>query len=657
MVEVMSVKQAANGQWYRQATNDQWYPIDESMATSIQSQSTGNGLIFKDPTIDNESVELSAPNQIDDGETSDMSQVENLNPRQRNIQRLQQNASRMKAANISKEDALAAQKIIHANPNITPEMADSIVKARRDLAKDTSPALSGVIAAGRWADKIGSGTMDLVDRGLAKYSSDENKQQYIDSIAARKKDQAGKDAAYAPLASEHGIATTLGEIAPSLATLPLGIASQTARILPAALSASRAAPAIKTALELGKEGAIGAAEGAAHYDDTALGGAATGFLGSAAVRGLTKPFRGSSQDALTKTEKGTVDWAEKQGLMVPPGMYTGNVTQQNIDNFMSTNMGSSEVYKDILRESKKKETNLISRELGQETDEFSPEYLSDARDIITNRLDNMVEKSDMKVGSGLLKSIDSINNKFKMLNPEGKRSPLIDNYSEKLQGYFESGKSMSGKQFQLMTKQLNQATTNAYRSGNMALATSLGDISGKLYDSVGVAVGEGWKDARKKYALLSSIEKTLPQSSERLVGGSAGFVDAAKLAKKFKGNDTIDKLADYSTMKKQQAKASLSGMSALNKALNPMDYGLIKTASMLSGSKASAFDPVSKALSKLYLSGYPTKKGVLGNDTAGMIGNKLGLLGVRGLSTSTESGETEEEKRQKLINKGLMQGY
>lgn len=471
-------------------------------------------------------------------------------------------------------------------------------KALKEQVAGMGAGEAFTVGAGRTVDKMTSGVADIADALLSKMGSDSaSERRYV-----RQTEQEGFDKNYEYLSDESPVSSFAGEMAPYAATIPFGGGS--AGIPRAAHLAPQSGKELLKFLS--RESAIGAVEGAAHYDDTALEGAGTGLAGAITGKWMGDLFGGKTK-RLVGDEAGVVKFAKDNKLFLPPGMATGAKSLQQMDQALKTHRLTADKVADKMNQSNIKQNNMIADELGGEkADYFTDEYLDGQRKRISGNMDDLVKDTSGEVTEMHASRVDDIINEYSNVSVTGKAPPIMMNQATKLEDLL--GSSLSGDAYQNITRSLRKQASNQYTSanGDRLLAKSLNDIA-DLYDDViegGVGAKKSeWREARRQFALLSSI-----QESKDVTGN----ISATDLAKKFKSSDMINNLAKVDQLRKKQAGASLGTSGLLGKMipLNPADS--MGAASLLSGRVTGGVLPAGGDLfSELYLSGYPHVTGLI----------------------------------------------
>lgn len=477
-------------------------------------------------------------------------------------------------------------------------------KAQREMllqnANDMSFGKAALIGAGREFDKLGSGIADLFDTGMEYLGSEDATVRRADRAA----DQKQKDELFDPLGEERWVATSVGSVLPYLATLPIGMTSGAAR------ATTSLAPNL--AKEAGKrfllETGAGAATGAAHYDDTALSGAAWGAGGNVAGKWMGD-LLGGAKKHLRGDEEKVIKFAKDNKLYVPPGMATGNQSLQQMDRALQTHRLTSDKVADKLDQSKRVENSIIAKEMGgPKADWLTDDYMEAQRKRITDKMDELVAGSKGDVTEDMAYTGSRIVEDYVGKSIDGKAPAILRNAESKLYQLYDEG-GLDGETYQNITKNLRAQASNQYNSpsGDRILGKSLSDIANLFDEAIESGVGSAgkadWKEARKQFALLSSVDE---------LRDVTGNVDTSALARKFKSSDKINNLAKVEELRKKQKGASLGTSGLLGKMINPTSPSeSIGAAGLLSGRMSGGLLGLDDFFADIYLKGYPHSTGII----------------------------------------------
>lgn len=562
------------------------------------------------------------------------------------------------------------------NPN-DPEVAAiraQIANANRDAVKDLSFGEAVTTGIAREANKLGAGIADIYDSIKQRLGGAETVQEATESRAERERVQTSDDIIYDALSEEHPGAMLTGAVLPYMATLPVSSAASAVRGGAAAISkvtgktipkmlqrqvakdVSHIAP--KTGLlhgtkEFGKaatkEGSIGALEGAAHYDDTALSGAAFGVGGAAGGKIAGNVF-GGNMNKLSVEDQRIVDWAKKNKLYVPPGMATGDTALQQMDGALATHRLTADKVNDALRESKRKENQLVTSEIAKNYSDIEPadilsnSWMDNAFETVGDKMDDLVANTMGEVSDDLaLKSTDIVES-YRRVDADGEVKKILSDWERRFYNLADSGELIDGKQYQQWSKDLRRAADNS-RKTNSELSHALRSMKGVLDDSIEEGL-EGskkadWNKVRKDFALLSEMDKL--KDKTRIKGiNESGHVDMEKLAKKFRASPAVNNLSEVARLRKHQQASSLGTSAMLGRALVPYKPSESVGAAMLLGSRLPKGVPfIPDLLTGAYMSGYPHATGAL--PFLGRHTTRALELGVPRSLLTAEFGEPERE--------------
>ena len=481
-------------------------------------------------------------------------------------------------------------------------------KALEQVARETGVGEAILVGAGREMSKLGAGTADLVDIALEKAGSN----SATDRRSARANEQSGQDELYSYIEKESPWATGGGQVLPYLATAPLGVTSKGVQTATHLAAPTNILNSIANIGKIGvREGAIGAAEGAAHYDMSAGEGALWGAGGGLLGNRLGKVMGGASKELSPELQR-IVDFGQANGIFMPPGMRTGDLGLQQMDSALRTHHTTANKMGDLLDNSKRAENRILSQELGgSPADYMSADYLADQRTRIGNTMDELVENSSGKLDEESAFRATNIIEDYKATNPDQTSKAILDNFENKIYEYASEGRELTGKEFQDFTKRLNKAATSQYTSasGDRDLANALSKISNIFNDSMGSGMDPNalskWKDARRQYALLNEVEK---------VRDVRGYVDMDKLSQKFKSSDNITKLGEIERWRKMQKPSSLSTGALMSKMMGGVLGGdptkALSAATLLGGRMTKNLGPINNMFTSMYLAGFPHVTGI-----------------------------------------------
>ena len=474
-----------------------------------------------------------------------------------------------------------------------------------------------LIGAGRTFDKIGAGTADLADIAMGKMGVDTGQ-----SMADRKEDQAQKDKGYLPLAEENPWSTGVGEALPYMATMFApgslgGIAAQGSKT---AANMGIRYGWKQTAAQLAKvaarEAAVGAVEGATHYDESALGGAAWGAGGGLAGKFVGDLF-GGTKSVLNEPSKKIIKFAKKHNLYAPSGMSTGVPKLQQMDNALKTHGSTAENVHKARMYGKYNENRMISKEMGGAPAELlSDDYMEDQFKRIGKDMNKLVHDTQGSFNNSMVHKANTINRNLKKATSDRTVPKALRYHQQKIRKMAESGRGIDGVEYEVITKDLNEMASKAFKDGDSTLGRSFRSMSDVYSDAVeeglGDANGKAWKKSRRQFALAKAIEDAKAHTRTKGFAGVQGYVDADKLAKNFKSSDVINQLGDYEKLRKSQPSSSLSTSGLLARMINvtsPSDS--IGAAGLLTANGLGKIGIPNGLIVDAYLKGWPHATGVL----------------------------------------------
>lgn len=502
-------------------------------------------------------------------------------------------------------------------------------KLLKQTAVETSPLEAMFVSSGREFNKLGAGTADIADAGLEQIGSKDATKRMQD----RATEQSRLDEQYSYLEKEHPMMTLFGSVLPYIATAPLGVTSkgvQTATHLAAPTNI------LNSVANIGKigvrEGAIGAAEGAAHYDTSAGEGALWGAGGGLLGNRLGRTMGGASKELSPELQR-IVDFAVDNDIFMSPGLRTGDLGLQQMDSALRTHHTTANKMGDLLDRSKRAENRLLSQELGgPPADYMSADYLADQRERITRNMDDLVGNTSGKLDEESAYRATNIIDDYRARNVDQESKAILDKYENLIYKYASEGRELTGQEFQDFTKKLNDTATSQYisSSGDRHLANALSKISNIFNDAMGSGMDPNalskWKDARRQYALLNEVEK---------VKDVRGYVDMDKLSQKFKSSDTITKLGEIEKWRKLQKPSSLSTGALMSRmmggALGGDPTKALSAATLLGGRMTKGIGPLNDMFTSIYLAGFPHVTGIApiaGRNTERLMERTIPRLGM-----------------------------
>jgi hypothetical protein len=229
-----------------------------------------------------------------------------------------------------------------------PDIAAAAEQAQADYAATLNPLQAGLVGAGRTLTNLGRGAANLFDIATGDTEGQEQRAQQ----------SAAEESAYDLLRETSPAATTVGEIAPYLATAPLSGGALV-------------------------QGAIGAGTGALEYGNQAEGAAVGGAVGAAAPA----LFRagGRTANALrgrfgTQAVTGSDEAARLAGVLAEeapllPGQAKGGVggyiNREILDPLAETNPFTAPIVESVTDQQRGALTRGVAKALGSSADDLS----------------------------------------------------------------------------------------------------------------------------------------------------------------------------------------------------------------------------------------------------------------------------------------------
>jgi len=514
----------------------------------------------------------------------------------------------------------------------------------RELREDTNAFLVG---AGREFTQLGRGTGQMFDifrsaladspkqRALVQKSKDERQQL-----------QEMEKPIYETLRGEAPVKTFLGEMAP-YALAPLGPTAGARRKLAAQQAAEAEAAVLGyeipklgqmealTTKALASPAATGAAEGAVvgtihpEMDPVtgALGGYAGGKLGQYAGRMFSSPYKHPSHNA-----RQILGWADQHGFFTPPGLATGRGTLQQIDSAIASQRKTAAEYEDVLKESSSKLNKLITDKVtsvGPDGRIQKHGVYEISEDWINEHTTRIGKEMEDLVGSTRFEPRQTAMNAEKHLQEALDHTksgvlPIVKKKIARLKEIIELGGTVDGAEYQAISRSIKDGVDDLYSEGSGKAARSLR----KILDDMEVDIEASglsdpntlnrWKKARKDYAIVSAIQDAFTKNRHSTLPAWQGFIDYTALGKRLgKMDPDFDMVRRYSDAMNKQVKASLSTSGEFSKTFNPFSTDVrAGPALRLAGKTLDKIpfigDESHRLATRVYLSGWPYKRGMLG---------------------------------------------
>jgi hypothetical protein len=287
-----------------------------------------------------------------------------------------------------------------------------IEQPRERISSGTAESI--LVGAGDALSTMGRNARDLA----ARVTGDQGWQRDIAT------ERAEADRIRAIMQAEAPIASAVGGMLPSLATMPLGMmggAGMAAR-LPAAMSAARMGGTAGTmATNLGTAGVLGAlgAEsgdmGSGAAQDMALAGA-TGLAGNMVARiregrkalSAAREASGPIATSLNEAERGIIEGAQAAGMMVTPGQRLNNPQMRRIEAMASSSPVLSPYWDKIKADNQTRLASLAAKAMGVEADNVGPAVLARAEGQLNQQFNEIGQQIGQVSTGKLQKKLDEL---------------------------------------------------------------------------------------------------------------------------------------------------------------------------------------------------------------------------------------------------------
>jgi hypothetical protein len=414
-------------------------------------------------------------------------------------------------------------------------MADA--QARAQAAPDApNAAQAALIAAGRGSDKIVQGVRQA-------YNWATGDQKTLDGMVAN---EAEKDALYKPLSEAHPVATSLGELAPSLAVAPLtggtsfwGAAG--ANAIPAFLRYGSAEERLKNAA---LDGAV----------------AGVGAKGGQLIARVLKPA-GVGTEGASKT---VLDAAERVGYKPTPAQITQSPGMQAFENYLLRTPGSSGTMQKVASANQTALNRAGARAVGEAADTLDEGVFAAAKSRIGAEFDRLGAATKPQIGDDFINALAKV--EADNAARGSFRAGNIDKLVEKGLDLAAKG-DLDGKAYKEIRTALSNEAQSAFRSGDATTGQAYKSIRDALDSAAKKSLSESdqkaWDFARDQWQAFKTLSKSnvaeagnvsAPRAaaavrsanpSFRTGGMSGDLADIARIGEAFKGvpNPTSGQLA------------------------------------------------------------------------------------------------------------------
>lgn len=277
---------------------------------------------------------------------------------------------------------------------------------------------------------------------------------------------------------------------------------------------------------------IGAAEGSLNYNQTAGEGALYSTLG--VLPGTVGPLRmfNRVENVSDANRRAIIDEMYGKGFALTPGVRTANRQMQTEEAGMKNSDALGDFYhQNIARVNQRKVTEMAGDAMGlngKNRDTWSQAELSAHLDDLSKQYKNLEANTTGKLTPVHMKATADLLNDLKPMNgPTGPRRNTsaeakavynrVKSFADEIRSESTAGPGVSGiqnrtftgSQYQKWRSKIQNATTEAYQSGNR----ELGDALSKLRQNLDSALESGmnkktaaeWKDLNERYAMTNLV--------------------------------------------------------------------------------------------------------------------------------------------------------
>lgn len=277
---------------------------------------------------------------------------------------------------------------------------------------------------------------------------------------------------------------------------------------------------------------IGAAEGSLNYNQTAGEGALYSTLGI--LPGTVGPLRmfNRVENVSDANRRAIIDEMHGKGFALTPGVRTANRQMQTEEAGMKNSDSLGDFYhQNIARVNQRKVTEMAGDAMGlngKNRDTWSQAELSAHLDDLSKQYKNLEANTTGKLTPVHMKATDDLLDDLKPMNgPTGPRRNTsaeakavynrVKSFADEIRSESTAGPGVSGiqnrtftgSQYQKWRSKIQNATTEAYQSGNR----ELGDALSKLRKNLDSALESGmnkktaaeWKDLNERYAMTNLV--------------------------------------------------------------------------------------------------------------------------------------------------------
>lgn len=468
----------------------------------------------------------------------------------------------MKASDIEAANAAIRENNAYQESFIGDEERQKLKKIEEERGILSSIG-QGLLHVGKQFDAGTKLSPDWMPEGLQKildYRIGGDNDMSRQDVEAELKKEMGKEASrYAITKMENPIASSIGETIPFLATGAAGsyldsgarllyrqqlkdrfIKGATALSGKSETAANIASRLSNKATEIPTAGnlrwrdwrtgiATGAAEGGAQYDQSALGGATSSFLGGlAGVGGSGFRILDKIANERDAPGKALVKEMSNAGLVLTPGVKSGNLTLLKEESGLRNSDRYGQEFNNMVdRPNNRRFMDMAGEAIGlplKDRDRVSQTELAEHMTSLSNQYKELENTTFGRLGT---KEGQEVGNILQELEPTATRNTTKDDRYrfEKVKSIvrqfvqeastvktakgFPSGYTFDGKQYQNMRKRIKDEANQAFVKGDSRLGDNLNKIVDILDDSLlngmNAAKASQWKDLNERYAMTNIL--------------------------------------------------------------------------------------------------------------------------------------------------------
>lgn len=357
-----------------------------------------------------------------------------------------------------------------------------------------------LIGAGRGVDQLVKGTQQLYHKATGN----------TEALQKLAKEVADDDAIYSKLKAARPVATSFGEMAPSVV---LGIGSGGVT-LPAVMARGAVMSAAPEALRYGTteeriaRGAVGGAGGA---------------LGAGAGWGLGRLLQPAGKAIKTGVSDEAIEAAQRIGYKPTPGQSTNSPSLLALENNWLRKSGSGSVMERIYKQQQDALNTAAARSMGESADNLGPQVMARAQDRIGSEFQRLQDMTHPQLDADFLNTLVKVDSSNAAKGAFS--SKKVDNLVNKGLSLAEQGQ-LSGKAYKEIRTELSNQASRSYKAGDATTGQAFKDLRNALdsaaESSLTGANSKSWADARRQWGAF----KTLAKSNV----AEGGDVSAARVA-------------------------------------------------------------------------------------------------------------------------------